>query len=151
MFHFIYDAVDKVILEKPYSINGKLLDVKKAILKEKMQAIATSTQGQNEISLKKNNFNGNNRDYNPPMPSIMDSFSLPYNSMEQNQPLPQPLMNFNPNMSFYNYANQIANLNSVSSMQQTNDVWNSNVYDNHSDEISSQNYGDTELHYDNRS
>jgi hypothetical protein len=60
-------------------------------------------------------------------------------------------MNFNPNMSFYNYANQIANLNSVSSMQQTNDVWNSNVYDNHSDEISSQNYGDTELHYDNRS
>lgn len=32
-----YDAVDKAVLEKPHVINGKNLDVKKAVPKEKMQ------------------------------------------------------------------------------------------------------------------
>lgn len=35
-----YDAVDKAVLEKPHVINGRNLDVKKAVPKEKMQEVA---------------------------------------------------------------------------------------------------------------
>ena len=42
-----YDAVDKAVLEKPHVINGRNLDVKKAVPKEKMQEESGSSAGGN--------------------------------------------------------------------------------------------------------
>ncbi|CAF2760546.1 unnamed protein product [Rotaria sp. Silwood2] len=92
-----YDAVDKVILEKPHLVNGRTLDVKKAVPKEKMQEGSNPTgtnsgtsfprnysgsgQRNNFSSMRDNNEGWDNQNYNQPPPPPSSSYGQQgYNS-----------------------------------------------------------------------
>ncbi|CAF1302068.1 unnamed protein product [Rotaria magnacalcarata] len=71
-----YDAVDKAVLEKPHIINGRNLDVKKAVPKEKMQdesggnPAAGGGGGMSQFSRNNpSNYSGTNSGPPPPPPS----------------------------------------------------------------------------------
>ncbi len=98
-----YDAIDKIILEKPHLINGRNIDVKKAVPKDKVQE---------KPSRNRNNFNNNGwnnqqgYNYNPSISSNTTGFQPSFNSYEQNQRPQQSLMNYNPNQSSYGQNQQ---------------------------------------------
>jgi hypothetical protein len=94
-----YDAVDKAILEKPHLINGRTLDIKKAVPKDKTQERSNS---RNQSSSNRNNFRNTGWDdqqgynYNSSMSSNTGPFQQSFNSFGQNQGPQQSLMNYNP-------------------------------------------------------
>ncbi|CAF1221400.1 unnamed protein product [Rotaria sordida] len=91
-----YDAVDKAVLEKPHIINGRNLDVKKAVPKEKMQeeSITNSPGGGTGMSSfnrnNPSNYSGANTGPPPPPPSsarnsfgpMRDNFNAPSGSWD---------------------------------------------------------------------
>ncbi|CAF3234196.1 unnamed protein product [Rotaria socialis] len=95
-----YDAVDKVILEKPHIVNGRNLDVKKAVPKDKIQDNSGSTGGQPS-----RNYSGSNQRNN--FGSIRDNFdanSSGWDSQPQVQSYGQQGYN-NSNESGFNPSN----------------------------------------------
>ncbi|CAF4726897.1 unnamed protein product [Rotaria sp. Silwood1] len=153
-----YDAVDKVILEKPHLINGRTLDVKKAVPKEKMQEIANSTginnnrnynQRNNFESIRNNNendwnnqssssssygqqgYNSNESNFNQTIPSNTGIYPSSYNSIGQDQ-LPQSsMMNYNSYNTNTNmpYNNNNDNPNFMPSSYGTNQQQQQQGYD----------------------
>ena len=106
-----YDAVDKAVLEKPHMVNGRPLDVKKAVPKEKMQEDAGrgASGGGGMPPYKRNNGSGYaNPNAGPSMPpnsrhnygSMRDSYSGGGGGSWDNQG-GMPRMN-NPNNNYTN-------------------------------------------------
>jgi hypothetical protein len=122
-----YDAVDKAILEKPHLVNGKTLDVKKAVPKETSAPTGTSFNrnkssnyptppSQNNFGSTRDHFSGstwnnqpqtsqynqqgynsNASDYNP---SNNNGYLPSYNPMGQNQPSPSQQQQQQPLMNY---------------------------------------------------
>jgi RNA-binding protein Musashi len=69
-----YDAVDKAVLEKPHTVNGRNLDVKKAVPKEKMQEESSTNSSPNASGMSSfnrsnsSNYSGGNSGPPPPTP-----------------------------------------------------------------------------------
>lgn len=98
-----YDAVDKIILEKPHNVNGRVLDVKKAVPKEKMQEGRGPNGGDNgPPSFPRNNYSGGPNQGNNfgPMRDNYDTNTGGWDSQSQGSSYAQ--QGYNTNTSGFN-------------------------------------------------
>lgn len=102
-----YDSVDKAVLEKPHIINGRQLDVKKAVPKDKMQE--TDGKSSNSSGMGYNRPNSSRYSNSAPTRdnygSMRDNYSGPSGSWDNQggmQRMSNPSNNYNqPPMSMY--------------------------------------------------
>ena len=125
-----YDAVDKAILGKPHTINGRPLDIKKAIPKEKMQDMGPpSTDNGSPSNRNYSGGNGPRNNYSQGRDSYSDNWGnqggMP-RSNNSNQNYNQPPMSsyppqgYGPNGSSYNSSMSAAPNNGYPSSYSTN-------------------------------
>ncbi|CAF3658267.1 unnamed protein product [Rotaria sordida] len=144
-----YDAVDKIILEKPHLVNGRTLDVKKAVPKEKIQETTGNSSGtsfprnysgsnqRNTFeSMPDNNRGWNNQNYNQSQSSSYDRQEYNSNGSGFNPSMPS---NTNAFPSSYNSMGQ--NQPQQSLMNYNSYNTNSNIpFNNNSNQTSNSNF-----------
>lgn len=148
-----YDAVDKAILAKPHLINGRQVDIKKAIPKEKMQEMAYPSPASNRRPMgppsHRPNYdqgsypspwaNPNGSRHGGPSGMAPPYSSQGYNSSMNSNPYPPSYstnMNQNPPQSMMNYNNNNNNNNPNSTMP-----YNSNPTNSYMQPMPSSSYG----------